>query len=204
VSVVAAARVVVVDAGGANFRSVQCAFERLGADTFVSRDRGRIAEATHLVLPGVGAASAAMSRLREARLDDFLPLTTQPPLGICPGMQEPFEPPEESGTAALGLLPGTVRRLRGAPGQRVPHMGWNRLRARGDDPIGAGLDEEYAYFVHSYAAPVEADATVAGCEHGEAFAAVVARGRLCGAQFHPERSASAGARLLRNFLERSA
>jgi glutamine amidotransferase len=200
-----AVRVVLVDAGGANFHSVQSAFERLGVQACVSSDRGRIAEATHLVLPGVGAAAAAMQRLRAARLDDFLPETTQPLLGICLGMQMLYERSEEGGTTCLGLLPGSVRRLRAAPGRRVPHMGWNRLRACGDDPLGAGLDGEYAYFVHGYAAPAEpGSAAVAECEHGERFAALVARGRLCGAQFHPERSARVGARLLQNFLERSA
>lgn len=199
-----AVRVVLVDAGGANFHSVQSAFERLGVQACVSRDRGRIAEATHLVLPGVGAAAAAMARLREARLDDFLPATTQPLLGICLGMQMLYERSEEGDTSCLGLLPGSVRRLRPAAGRRVPHMGWNRLRACGDDPLGAGLDGEYAYFVHGYAAAVESSSAVADCEHGDRFVALVARGRLCGAQFHPERSARAGARLLRNFLGRSA
>ena len=198
------ARVVIVDAGGANFASVQAAFERLGAESCVSSDRGRIAEATHLVLPGVGAAPAGMARLREARLDDFLPQTTQPLLGICLGMQLLFERSEEGDTACLGLLPGTVRRLRRSPGRRVPHMGWNRLRTRGADALGEGMDESYAYFVHSYAAPAASGETVAECEHGESFAALVACGRLCGVQFHPERSAAAGARLLRNFLERRA
>jgi glutamine amidotransferase len=199
-----ALRVVLVDAGGANFHSVQSAFERLGVVANLSSDRGRIAEATHLVLPGVGAAAAAMQRLRAARLDDFLPTTTQPLLGICLGMQLLYERSEEGETSCLGLLPGAVRRLRAAPGRRVPHMGWNRLRACGGDALGAGLDGEYAYFVHGYAVSADADPVVADSEHGERFAALVARGRLCGAQFHPERSARAGARLLRNFLERRA
>jgi glutamine amidotransferase len=196
--------VVVIDGGGANFHSVLSAFERLGVPASVSRDRGRIAEATHLVLPGVGAADAAMSRLRESGLDDFLPTTTQPLLGICLGMQLLYERSEEGDTACLGLLPGTVRRLRASPGRRVPHIGWNRLRTRGKDPLGAGLDGEHAYFVHGFAAATDAGATVADCEHGDRFAALVASGRLCGAQFHPERSAEAGARLLQNFLERGA
>ena len=203
-SEVEAARVVLIDAGGANFHSVQAAFARLGVQASVSRDRGRIAEATHLVLPGVGAAAAAMARLRQSRLDDFLPLTTQPLLGICLGMQVLYERSEEGDTSCLGLLPGSVRKMPRSPGRRVPHIGWNRLRGAGADPLGAGLDGEYAYFVHGYAAPADAGSTVADCEHGERFAALVARGRLCGAQFHPERSARAGARLLRNFLERRA
>ena len=201
---IADARVVIVDAGGANFHSVQSAFARLGAPACVSGDRGRIAEATHLVLPGVGAAGAAMAKLRASRLDDAIVASTQPLLGICLGMQVLFEGSEEGGTTCLGLLPGKVRRLRASPGRRVPHMGWNRLRAGGDDALAAGLDGEYAYFVHGYSADCGAATKLDECEHGERFAAHVARGRLCGAQFHPERSGRVGARLLRNFLERRA
>src|SRR4249919_3183612 len=197
-----APRVVLLDAGGANFGSLQAAFARLGVDAQLSADRGRIAEATHLVLPGVGAAGAAMRRLRENGLDELIPRTTQPLLGICLGMQLLFEASEEGDTPCLGLLPGRVRRLRRSPGRRVPHMGWNRLRTRGRDSLTGGLEGEYAYFVHGYAAPVAEDFAVAQSSHGEDFAAVVARGRLCGAQFHPERSARVGARLLSNFLER--
>jgi glutamine amidotransferase len=198
------ARVVLLDAGGANFHSVRSAFARLGVDACVSSDRGRIAEASHLVLPGVGAAGAAMARLRESGLDELIPATTQPLLGICLGMQILFERSEEGGATCLGLLPGSVKRMQPSPGLRVPHMGWNRMRTCSADPIGDGLDGEYAYFVHGYAAPAAPGATVADCEHGNAFAAIVARGRLCGTQFHPERSGRAGARLLRNFLQRSA
>jgi glutamine amidotransferase len=198
------ARVAVIDAGGANFHSVRAAFERLGASVRVTADRACLAEATHLVLPGVGAAASAMKRLRERRLDDYIGSATQPLLGICLGMQVLFESSEEGGTACLGLLPGAVRRVQPSPGRRVPHMGWNRLRARDDDALVGGLDGEYAYFVHGYAAPVDPRSTIAECEHGERFAAVVSRGRLCGAQFHPERSGRVGARLLRNFLARRA
>jgi glutamine amidotransferase len=199
-----APRVVLLDAGGANFGSLQAAFARLGVDARVSADRGRIAEATHLVLPGVGAAGAAMKQLRGNGLDEVIPRTTQPLLGICLGMQLLFEASEEGDTPCLGLLPGRVRRLRRSPGRRVPHMGWNRLRTRGRDSLTAGLDGGYAYFVHGYAAPSSDDFAVAETTHGQDFAAVVANGRLCGAQFHPERSARVGARLLRNFLERKA
>ena len=199
-----APRVVLLDSGGANFGSLRAAFARLGVEASVSADRGRIAEATHLVLPGVGAAAAAMRQLRGNGLDEIIPLTTQPLLGICLGMQLLFEASEEGDTVCLGLLPGRVRRLRAAPGRRVPHMGWNRLRRRGSDRLGAGLDGEYAYFVHGYALPTDEAFGVADCTHAQDFAALVARGRLCGAQFHPERSARAGERLLRNFLERRA
>lgn len=194
-------RVVLLDSGGANLGSVQAAFARLGVEAPVTTDPNTIAQATHVVLPGVGAAAACMARLRENGLDRLIPRLAQPLLGICVGMQLLFERSEESDTACLGLLAGAVRRLPASPGIRIPHMGWNRLIATAaPHPLIAGLDQASVYFVHSFAAAPSPD-TLATCNHGESFAAVVARGRVMGAQFHPERSSAAGARLLRNFLE---
>jgi glutamine amidotransferase len=194
--------VVLLDSGGANLGSVQAAFARLDVEAPVTTDPDAIAQATHVVLPGVGAAAACMARLRENGLDQLIPRLTQPLLGICVGMQLLFERSEESDTLCLGLLGGEVRRLRPSPGIRIPHMGWNRLNATAapPHPLMAGLDQASVYFVHSFAAAPSPD-TIASCVHGEPFAAVVARGRVMGAQFHPERSSAAGARLLRNFLE---
>ena len=196
----AARRVVMLDSGGANLGSVQAALARLDVQAPVTSDWATIRAATHVLLPGVGAAGAAMARLRDTGLDRLIPTLTQPLLGICIGMQLLFEHSEEGDTDCLGLLPGAVRRLRRAPGIRVPHMGWNRLRAKASDPLVEGLDNAWVYFVHGYAAPEGAD-TVASATHGEDFAAVMRRGNVMGAQFHPERSAAAGRRLLRNFLE---
>jgi glutamine amidotransferase len=114
-------------------------------------------------------------------------------------MQLLFERSAEGDTECLGLLPGAVARLPDSPGVRVPHMGWNRLQARSAHPLLAGLDQQWVYFVHSYAAAVS-PRTLASCRHGDEFAAMEAQGRVMGAQFHPERSSSAGARLLQNFL----
>jgi imidazole glycerol-phosphate synthase subunit HisH len=194
-----ATRVVLLDSGGANLGSVQSALGRLGLTAPVTSDWATIRAATHVLLPGVGAAGAAMARLRDTGLDRLIPTLPQPLLGICIGMQLLFEHSEEGDTDCLGLLPGTVRRLPPAPGIRVPHMGWNRLRVRANDPLVAGLDDAWVYFVHGYAAADGADA-VASATHGGGFAAVVRRGNVMGAQFHPERSAAAGRRLLRNFL----
>ena len=192
--------VVLIDAGGANIGSVQYALERLGADARLSADPEAIARADRVILPGVGAAGASMARLRELGLVDIVRGLTQPLLGICLGMQLLFESSEENDTQCLGLLPGRVRRLTGGEGVRVPHMGWNGLQPRRGDPLLDGIPEGgQAYFVHSYAAPV-GEATLATATHGETFAAVVRRGRCWGAQFHPERSAAVGARLLQNFL----
>ena len=195
------ARVVLLDSGGANLGSVQAAFARMGVDAPVSSDWNRIRAATHVVLPGVGAAGACMARLRENRLDTLIGRLSQPLIGICIGMQLLFERSAEGQAECLGLLPGEVSRLPASPGVRVPHMGWNQLEveAEQDHPLVAGLDQQWLYFVHSFAARGSAQ-EIARCRHGEPFSAIVARGRVMGAQFHPERSAAAGARLLKNFL----
>jgi imidazole glycerol-phosphate synthase subunit HisH len=193
-------RPVLVDAGGTNIGSVRYALQRLGADAELTADATRIRSASHVILPGVGAAGPGMRRLREAGLVDVLRHLTQPVLGVCLGMQLLCERSEEGDTECLGVIPATVRRFVGGDGLRVPHMGWNSLHIRTDHPLVAGVREgDAAYFVHSYAVPI-GDYTLASSEHGEPFAAVVAAGNFMGMQFHPERSASLGAQLLRNFL----
>jgi glutamine amidotransferase len=195
---------VLVDSGGANIGSVRYALQRLGVESRLSADPAEIRAADRVILPGVGAAGPGMARLRELDLVDTLRSLRQPLLGICLGMQLLFESSEEGEVECLGLLPGRVGKLSGAPGVRVPHMGWNQLRPTCDSTLLEGIaDEAFAYFVHSYAAPFTADC-IASTEHGTPFAAVVSRGNVSGAQFHPERSAAVGARLLRNFLEARA
>jgi glutamine amidotransferase len=197
---VASAETVIIDSGGANLASLQFAFERLGARTHVTTEADEITSAARVVLPGVGAAADAMQRLRSSGVAALLPKLTQPVLGICLGMQLLFAHSEEGSTDCLGILPETVRRLRAAPGLPVPHMGWNQLDPVRDDPILEGITtHDYVYFVHSYAAPVSA-ITVATADYGIAVSAVVRKGNFWGAQFHPERSAATGARLLANFL----
>ncbi|MCF7220801.1 imidazole glycerol phosphate synthase subunit HisH [Marilutibacter chinensis] len=195
-------QVVVIDSGGANIGSVRYALERLGVDAVLSADPDRIRAADRVILPGVGAAAAAMARLRRLDLVEVIRGLRQPLLGICLGMQLLYESSEEGDVDCLGLLPGRVTRLEGGPGLRVPHMGWNALDIDADSALLAGIEPgAYAYFVHGYAAPVSAD-TLASCSHGRRFAAVCGRGNRFGAQFHPERSAATGARILENFIAR--
>jgi imidazole glycerol-phosphate synthase subunit HisH len=191
---------VIIDSGGANLASLQFALQRLGARATVSADASVIAAAPRVLLPGVGSAPEAMRRLRRTGLADLLPTLRMPVLGICLGMQLLFERSAEGATECLGLLPGSVLRLQAAPGRPVPHMGWNQLSGQRADPLLEGIAPgEYFYFVHGYAAPFSA-ATLAEVDYGETLPAVVRRANFWGAQFHPERSAASGARLLRNFL----
>ena len=191
---------VVVDAGGANLASVRGAFARLGVDAPLTTDAARIAAAQRVVRPGVGAAAHVMQRLRELALERVLAALTQPLLGICVGMQVLFDSCEEGDVAGLGLVPGRVRRLRGGPGVRVPHMGWNRIDASTPCALLAGVERDaHAYFVHGYAADAGPHAT-ATAVHGERFAASVRCGNRYGVQFHPERSGATGARVLANFI----
>jgi imidazole glycerol-phosphate synthase subunit HisH len=144
-----------------------------------------------------------MARLRAQGLVEPLRQLQVPLIGICLGMQLLFDRSEEGDVECLGLLPGTVRRMTPALGIRIPHMGWNRLLPLRASPLLDGVPAKaHAYFVHGYAAPVT-PATVAACDHGGLYTAVVHDGLRCGAQFHPERSAETGARILRNFLEMS-
>jgi glutamine amidotransferase len=193
--------VVLVDAGGTNIGSVRYALQRLGVDAALTSDAATIRAADKVILPGVGAAGPGMARLRELGLVEVLRGLTQPVLGVCLGMQLLCTHSEEGDTACLGVIPAPVRRFVEAPGLRVPHMGWNALSIRRKHLLLAGLDDgEQAYFVHSYAVPT-GDWTLADSDYGEAFSAVIARDNFHGMQFHPERSAAVGARLLQNFLD---
>ena len=192
--------VVLVDAGGTNIGSVRYALQRLGVEAALTADASTIRVADKVILPGVGAAGPGMARLRELGLVELMRSLTQPVLGVCLGMQLLCEHSEESDTACLGVIPAPVKRFVEAPGLRVPHMGWNALAATAEHPLLAGLVEgEQAYFVHSYAVPV-GDYTLATADFGGPFSAVIARGNFHGMQFHPERSAGVGAKLLKNFL----
>lgn len=189
----------ILDLGYGNTRSVALAFERLGADPLLTSDRAVAERADRLVLPGVGAAAAAMNRLAETGIDDLIRQRTRPTLGICLGMQLMFERSDENGGVnLLGLLPGKVGAISPAPGYPVPHMGWSRLHSV---TTGLGLDkDDHVYFAHGYACP-DGPATAARTCYGDMIiAAAVRLGPLWGAQFHPERSSEPGARFLKAFL----
>ncbi len=196
--------VAIVHLGAGNTASVQFALERLGADAVITSDPAVIADADRLVLPGVGAAGYAMARMAELGLTEIIKAFERPLIGLCLGQQLLFETSEENGGATLlGFIPGEVRRLDVGPDRPVPHMGWTRLEGLKDDPILEGVASgAYAYFVHSFVCP-DTDATIACADYGTEVPAMVRTGNRWGCQFHPERSAQAGARILQNFLSLS-
>jgi len=192
--------VAVVDSGGANISSVLHALRRLGAEPDFTADGSVISRAERVILPGVGAAGRAMDVLRSHSLVEMLRGLTQPVLGICLGMQLLFESSAEDDAQLLGLIPARLEKLEALNGLRVPHMGWNRIENERADPLTAELDSNWFYFVHSYAAP-PGEWTLSTSTHGRPFSAIVRHDNFYGVQFHPERSARAGARLLSGFLE---
>jgi glutamine amidotransferase len=192
---------VIIPSCGSNLASLKFALERLGTDAPVTEDPERIRAASHVILPGVGAAAPGMERLAAAGLVDLIPTLTQPVLGICLGMQLLFARSEEEDTRCLGVIDAEVRRFPDRPDLPVPQMGWNELEPVGSSPLLAGLTAgAYAYFVHSYAAPV-GPYTRAVTTYGVSFSAVVEQGNFFGTQFHPERSSRVGAQVLENFLK---
>ena len=197
-------RVVVVDYGAGNLRSVERAADHAGYDPIISSNPEDVAAADCLIVPGVGAAADTMRNLRERRLVepilDFL-ASGRPFLGICMGMQALLTASEEGGEhACLGVMPGRVRRL--PPGLKVPQMGWNTVDQRRPHPVFEGIpDGSYFYFVHSYYPAPDDEAVVIGeTDYGVVFPSVVARDNIVATQFHPEKSGDVGLRFYRNFL----
>lgn len=194
----------VVDHGAGNLVSIAQGLTRVGAQVTIARSPADLRGATGIVLPGVGATGTAMRRLAESGFVEPLRAWAGPLFGICVGMQLLFESSDEDAEPCLGLLPGRVGKLRGV--ERLPHIGWNDLIDRADDPLFRGIDRDATfYFVHSYAPVPRDDGVVtARCAHGEGFVAGIRAGHMLGVQFHPERSGSNGLRLLANFVQEVA
>jgi glutamine amidotransferase len=194
----------IVNYGMGNLRSVEKALERVGAEPLISDEPEPLGRADGLILPGVGAFPKAMERIRERGFDDYLSsriVAGTPVLGVCLGMQLLFERSTEGGGAdGLGLLRGGVERL-DAPGLKLPHIGWSPLRLQRGSALTEGLaDGEPFYFVHNYAPRPEPEELLGSADYGERFAAVVGRHPVYGAQFHPEKSSTAGLRMLASFV----
>ncbi|MEX0977123.1 MAG: imidazole glycerol phosphate synthase subunit HisH [Woeseia sp.] len=197
-------KVAIIDSGGANIASLTCALDRLGARSILTVDPVEIRGASHVILPGVGAAADAMRRLRDCGLDQVIPQLSQPVLGICLGMQLLADHSQEDDAPCLGILAGTAKKMRGSPAMPVPNMGWCRVTQRKPHPLLNGIDDgSHFYFIHSYALPVT-DYSIAETRHTRSLTAIAASGNFFAAQFHPERSSATGARFLANFLALAA
>lgn len=194
---------VIIDTGCANLSSVRYAFERICDHVIVSDNHDVIKAATRVVLPGVGTAGAAMASLKDKSLVELIQGLTQPVLGVCLGMQMMTQVSKERGGRAvdcecLGVIPTDVEEL-DSQGQPLPHMGWNQITPS-NHPLFTGIPAgSYLYFVHSYRVPLS-DYTIARCEYGETFSAAIAKDNFMGVQFHPEKSAAIGSKILSNFL----
>jgi glutamine amidotransferase len=191
---------VMIGCCGANLASLTFAFARLGCEIEVSDDPARLQSASHVVLPGVGAAKDAMARLTQLGLTDALPRLKVPVLGICLGMQLLFQRSDEDDATCLGIIAAPVEKLPYEPNLPIPEMGWNRIEFDSESELTRGVaNGAHAYFVHSYAAPV-GPYTRAWTDYGRPFSSIVAQANFFGTQFHPERSSIVGARILDNFL----
>lgn len=191
--------IAILDYDAGNVASVEYALQRFGADYVISADHSVLDRADGIIFPGVGHAEAAMRSLIQRGLDRWLLQTTKPVLGICVGMQLMCASSEESTLPGLGIFPLHLRRFPAESG-KVPHMGWNHFTACKAHPLLIGISQaDYQYYVHSYYAP-PGDDTLAVCQYGQPFTAALARNQYMGVQYHPEKSGTSGATLLRNFL----
>lgn len=190
--------VVIIDYGAGNVFSVMTALQRLGVRPVLSHEEMVIRRADRVIFPGVGQASAAMQQLKNTSLHILIPQLKMPVLGICLGMQLMCRQTEEEQTTGLGIFPLEVKRF--SSSVKVPHMGWNRIQNLKTSLFRGVESGDWVYFVHSYYLPF-CDDTVAVCDYQQQFSAAVCRENFYGCQFHPEKSAAVGEKILKNFLE---
>jgi len=193
--------IVVIKGIGHNLCSLSFALKRLGVEAIFTDDKELIRNATHVILPGVGAANQAMANLRANDLVDTIKQLKVPVLGICLGMQLLMSSSEEAETDTLDIIPGRVKRFQSDWGVTIPHMGWNQItKLEERDPLMKNIpNESFIYFVHSFAV-FETPFSLARTNHGRQFSAVIRKDNFYGVQFHPERSGDVGVQFLKNFL----
>jgi glutamine amidotransferase len=200
-------RIAIIDYQMGNLRSVQKGFEKVGHSALITSDRQELAEAERIVLPGVGAFGDAIAEIRRRELVQPIKdaiASGKPFLGICLGLQLLFDVGYEGGEyEGLGVLRGKVIRFDLAPPFKVPHMGWNRGKFKGEPPLLKGISEgAYFYFVHSYyVVPQDTSVVAIEADYGHPFCAAVWQNNLFATQFHPEKSQADGLRILKNFAE---
>ena len=203
--------IAIVDYGVGNLFSLKSSFAAIGAEAVVTADTAVLAEASHIVLPGVGAFGDAAEKLRSSGMAQAvtqLAATGKPLLGICLGMQMLFDKSYEYGEhQGLGLIPGAVRPIadRIPSGLKIPHIGWNALHFQKENPLFKYIkDGDHVYFVHSYHAEQCRRSVIATAEYGVELTAAVARDNVFGCQFHPEKSGTVGLNILKAFSEMEA
>lgn len=191
-------KLVIINYGAGNIKSIQFAFKRLGVDAILSHDSEEILAADKIIFPGVGEASTAMGMLKNTGLDILIPELKQPVLGICLGMQLLCKSTEEGNTQGLGVFNTHVKRFSNEV--KVPQMGWNVIKDLKSDLFKGIKDGEYMYLVHSYYAE-HCEQTIAKTDYGINYASALQHNNFYGVQFHPEKSSVAGEQILENFLK---
>ena len=190
--------VAVIKYNAGNIRSVDYALKRLGVEAVITADKEVLQAADKVIFPGVGEAETTMKHLRASRMDELIKNLRQPVLGICLGMQLMCRFSEEENTWGLGIFPMEVKKF--ADSCKVPHMGWNTVRKLKTTLFQGINPGEWMYFVHSYYVPVTAYC-IATCDYQRSFAAAICKNNFYGCQFHPEKSAGAGEKIIKNFLD---
>ena len=190
-------RIVIINYGAGNIQSIKFAIQRLGYEAVLSDDVNEILGADKVIFPGVGEASSAMAKLRASGLDKLIPKLQQPVLGICLGMQLMCNASEEGDTKGLGIFDVNVIKFTNSV--KVPQIGWNQITNLKTDLFKAIPEKEYIYLVHSFYAP-KCVASIAECDYGVIYSAALQKDNFYGTQFHPEKSSTVGALILKNFL----
>lgn len=190
-------KLVIINYGAGNIKSIQFAFKRLGYNAILSDNSEEIKSADKIIFPGVGEASSAMNMLKESGLDKLIPTLKQPVLGICLGMQLLCRSTEEGNTKGLGIFQTDVKRF--TDDVKVPQMGWNVIKDLKSDLFKGIKENEYMYLIHSYYAE-HCNETIAKTDYGINYASALKHNNFYGVQFHPEKSSTAGAKILENFL----
>ncbi len=190
-------KLVIIDYGAGNIKSIQFAFKRLGVDAVLTNNVAEIQNADKVIFPGVGEASSAMQKLRESGLDKVIPTLKQPVLGICLGMQLMCNSSEEGNTKGLGIFDVDIKRFSNEV--KVPQMGWNTVTDLKSELFKGIKEDEYMYLVHSFYAE-DCEYAIASTEYGIKYATALHKDNFYGTQFHPEKSGVEGEKILRNFL----
>jgi len=191
-------KIVIINYGAGNIQSIKFAIQRLGYKAVLSDDANEIKKADKIIFPGVGEASSAMKKLKTTGLDKLIPTLTQPVLGICLGMQLMCNYCEEGKTEGLGIF--DVEVIKFTNNVKVPQIGWNQIENLKSNLFNQIKEKEYMYLVHSFYVPLSKN-VIATTKYGVKYASAMQKDNFYGVQFHPEKSSTAGAQILKNFLE---